>query len=75
MARPNGPIRWRKSGFGTQSVPGSNSKSLQRGYCKIWRKMANGEARVVDRRLSATKALEVIRNWEQKGAPDYAAEF
>ena len=71
----NGPLRWRKSGFGTQVVPGSRSRTLNRGYVKIWRKLASGEARVVDRRLTATKALEVIRNWEQKGAPAHASEF
>ena len=74
MAAP-GPIRWRRSGFGTQSVPGSTNRHHNTRYCKIWRRMANGEARVVDRRLTVTKALEIIRNWEKKGAPQYATEF
>jgi len=52
---------YRKSGFGTQRVPGSMKKGLQTGYVKI---LYNRE--VIDRSLTKKRALAIVRRMEKE---------
>jgi len=53
---------YRKSGFGTQRVPGRMLKGLQTGYVKILY-----AREVIDRALTKKRALEIVRRMEKEG--------